>query len=390
MRHFSDWLESYIDCVAHTEAPRRMHFWTGVSTIAGALRRKVWIDMTQYKWIPNFYIILVAPPGIIAKSTTLDIGHDLLRGVPGINFGPNIVTWQALLPEFAKVEEQFEYKGERITQSALTCTVSEMGNFFDLDEKQLINLLIDLWDNKKHTDKVTKGSGEDHLINAWINLEACTTPAWLQANVSPTTVSGGLASRMIFIYADKKERLVAYVDRSLPKNYETQRALLTKDLIHISTLAGPFSITEDARKWGEQWYNQIWENYKQDEEIFGNYIARKQTHLHKLAMVISAAKRDDLIINVEDFASAGVMLEDIELDMPKVFARMGKSETAVQSERLVAFITRRGVVTYEEAFRYVHSNFPDYRDYEGVLAGIIRSGLVLSRQVGDKLCLTSP
>lgn len=364
-----------------------MHFWTGVSTIAGALRRRVWCDMKTYRWIPNFYIVLVAPPGIVNKSTTLDIGHDLLREVPGIHFGPNIVTWQALIPAFSAVAEQFECGGVFLEESALTCTVSELGNLLDPKERSLIDLLVTLWDNRKNLDKTTKGSGEDHLVNPWINIEACVTPAWLQANISAATVGGGLASRILFIYADTKDRYVAYVDENLPKDFEIRRKLLVEDLAYISTLRGAFRIPEASRKWGRLWYEKIWSDFNLQEESFGNYIARKQTHLHKLAMVISISSRDDLIITVDDYATANQMLADVEVDMPKVFARMGKSETSVQSDRLVAYITRRGAVGYEEAYRYVHSNFPDFHDYEGILAGVIRSGIVQQVQQGSALVL---
>ena len=77
------------------------------------------------------YIVFVAPPGIVAKSTTVDIAMRLLRKVPGIAFGPDVVTWPALITSFAKVTETFDYNGEFHTQSALTLESSEFGNLFD-------------------------------------------------------------------------------------------------------------------------------------------------------------------------------------------------------------------------------------------------------------------
>ena len=65
-----------------------MYAWVGVSTIAGALRRKVWIDQAYFKWYPNFYIILVAPPGIVAKSTTASLGMRLCGVSPVSASGP--------------------------------------------------------------------------------------------------------------------------------------------------------------------------------------------------------------------------------------------------------------------------------------------------------------
>ena len=91
-RNYADWLKAYLKYAEATEAPQHMHFWSGVSAVAGALRRKVWIDQAYFKWYPNFYIVLVAPPGIVSKSTTVGIAMDLLRKVPGIHFGPDVVT----------------------------------------------------------------------------------------------------------------------------------------------------------------------------------------------------------------------------------------------------------------------------------------------------------
>src|SRR3990172_8994626 len=96
-RNVSDWLQGYIEYTANLEAPDKFHFWTGVATIAGALQGKCWVDMGKWKWKPNFYIIFVAPPGIIGKSTTADVGIGLLREIEGIHFGPMSATWQALL-----------------------------------------------------------------------------------------------------------------------------------------------------------------------------------------------------------------------------------------------------------------------------------------------------
>jgi len=89
MRLSNNWIQSYLEYSSLSEAPENFHFWTAVSCIAGALRRRVWIDQGYFQWTPNFYIIFTAPPGIVSKSTTASIGMRLLREVPGIQFGPD-------------------------------------------------------------------------------------------------------------------------------------------------------------------------------------------------------------------------------------------------------------------------------------------------------------
>src|SRR5258707_15834538 len=108
-RHFKNWLKAYLEFTRDSESPTTFHFWTGVSTLAGALRRRVWIDMKKFQWTPNFYIILVGPPGIAAKSTSLSMGMSLLGKVPGVKFGPESMTWQALAKALEEAIEHVEY-----------------------------------------------------------------------------------------------------------------------------------------------------------------------------------------------------------------------------------------------------------------------------------------
>ena len=172
-RQFPDWLSAFMDYASYGEAPRHMYFWSGVSAVAGALRRKVWIDQAYFKWFPNFYIVLVAPPGIVSKSTTAGIAMNLLRKVPGIRFGPDVVTWPALISAFAEATEGFELNSEVHVMSALTLESSEFGNLLNPQDKDMVDLLVALWDGKPGTfEKKTKHSGNDSVENPWINLIA--------------------------------------------------------------------------------------------------------------------------------------------------------------------------------------------------------------------------
>lgn len=381
-RHFPDWIKAYVEYASFSEAPRRMHFWTAVSTIAGALRRRVWLDMAYFKWTPCFYIVLVAPPGIVSKSTTAAIGVDLLRKVPGIKFGPQVVTWPALVTAFAGSSESFEYAGEWHTQCALTLESSEFGNLVNPADREMIDLLVTLWDSKQGAfKKETKGSGHDMVENPWINLIACTTPAWIAGNFPEYVIGGGFTSRCIFVYEDRKDKFVAYPHLEVPADLRDKQALLVQDLEHIATnLVGPFTISPDAIAWGKEWYKHHYNGgtpeYLQDDR-FGGYLARKQTHIHKLAMILSAAERDDLVITKEDLITSNTMVTDLEKDMPKVFSRIGRTEQSIQAERFIQFINSRGSVTYAEAYRYVHMHFPKASDFENIVAGASRSGQIL-------------
>ena len=391
-RQFPDWLSAFMDYASYGEAPRHMYFWSGVSAVAGALRRKVWIDQAYFKWFPNFYIVLVAPPGLVSKSTTAGIAMNLLRKVPGIRFGPDVVTWPALISAFAESTEGFELNSEVHVMSALTLESSEFGNLLNPQDKDMVDLLVALWDGKPGTfEKKTKHSGNDSVENPWINLIACTTPSWIAGNFPEYMIGGGFTSRCVFVYADQKAKFVAYPGQTVPKNHTEMAAALVSDLEHISCLAGEMRLTPEALRWGEAWYQKHYtvRNTSLDDDRFGGYIARKQTHIHKLAMVLSASTADDLKISAEHLAIADQMVSDLEPDMQFVFSKIGKSDNALYAERLIWFVHSKGRVPYHEAYRYVHSYFPSMRDFEDILAGCLRAGYIKLEQSGGTMTLSA-
>ena len=390
-RHFKDWLAAYISYAQHSEAPVRMHFWSGVSAIAGALRRKVWIDQAYFKWYCNMYICMVAPPGIVAKSTTAGIAMSLLKRVPGVKFGPDIVTWPSLVTKFAEATEAFELNGEYHPMSALTLESSEFGNLLNPQDKEMVDLLVSLWDGKPGVfSKTTKHSGSDQVENPWINLIACTTPSWIAGNFPEYMVGGGFTSRTIFVYADAKAKYVAYPYLHVPLDLEQQSDALVSDLEHIATsLVGEYRLTPSAVDYGEAWYRRHYSEKPAnlDDERFGGYLARKQTHIHKLAMVLAASQGDDMWIEAQHLATAHSMVTDLEPDMSFVFSKIGKSDTSVYADRLVNFVHQAGKVPYQDAYRHVHKHFPSMRDFEDILTGCLRAGFVKLEGAGASAML---
>ncbi len=322
-----------------SEAPDKFHFWTAISTLAGALRRRIWIDQAYFQWTPNFYIIFVAPPGIVSKSTTLSIGMRLLRQVPGIHFGPDAVTWQALTESLANSTEEVNLKPgkkdgklsiEATLQpmSCITIASSEFGTFLNPKDREMVDVLVSLWDGQLGVwEKRTKTSGSDIIANPWINIAACTTPAWIAGNFPDYMIGGGFTSRCVFVYADEKRKLVPYPSAVIPKNFKKMEKDLVHDLKLISTICGEVKLSEAAQRFGEEWYVTHYGAHHAElsNSRFAGYIARKQTHIHKIAMVLSAAERDakPLIISQRHLEAASEITTALEADMPRVFSQIG-------------------------------------------------------------------
>lgn len=388
-RHFDDWIKTYMDYSAHSEAPDKFHFWTGVGAIAGALRRHVWINMGYFDWTPNFYIIFVAPPGIISKSTTASIGMNLLRRVDGIKFGPDAVTWQALAQSLAASTEMFPLADEPdvlLPMSAITIVSSEFGNFLNPHDREMVDMLVSLWDGQKGVfKKATKTMGDDHIENPWVNCLACTTPAWIAGNFPDYMIGGGFTSRCIFVYGEKKRQFVAYPKDHLPPDFLETGDKLVHDLEHIAVnLVGEYVLSPEAKAWGEEWYLKHYQEGEASElnnNRFAGYLARKQTHIHKLAMVLSASRSDVLVIEADALAIANEIITGLEADMPKVFCNIGQTEDSIQMHEIVNFVKKQGRVDRVELYRK-HFGALNYGDFGKMLESAIHAGYVRQVQYG--------
>jgi len=379
MRQLEDWLAGYMEYSSKSEAPDKFHFWAGVSTIAGALRRCVYIDMGYFEWTPNFYIVFVAPPGIVSKSTTASIGMNLLRKVPGINFGPDAATWQALATAFVQNTELVEMPdGLGHPMSAITISSSEFGTFLNPHDREMVDLLVSMWDGQRGVwRKATKTMGDDVIENPWINLIACTTPAWIAGNFPEYMIGGGFTSRCIFVYADQKRHLVAYPKEVLPVDHAALGDKLVRDLEHISQMRGEYVLSTTARAWGEVWYEDLYTNRPEHltTDRLAGYLARKQTHLHKIAMVMAASESDSLILTDRHLERADEMLKTIEHDMPKVFLRIGQTEITRVVTDILAITMKFDRISLSALFQKFVTTM-SYKDFKEALEGAVGAGLV--------------
>lgn len=372
-RKTRNWLTSFVEYASYGEAPKKTLFWTGVSTIAGALRRKVWIEQKIYHWTPCFYIILTAPPGIISKSTTANLGMNLLRDIPDVQFGPDVVTWQALLQRFGEAQVSFSEASTGLyhSMSALTICSDELGNLLDPSNREFVDTLTNLWDSKRGViTKLTKGSGTDVIVNPWLNILGCTTPGWLKANFTEALIGGGFSSRCLFVYADKKRQLVAYPARHMPEHMDQDKEDLIHDLELISQMVGEYELTDEAMDWGEKWYQELDQaDRKLNIEQFGGYYSRKQAHVHKLAMVLAAAKSSELIIDLQTLMVAKDFVEGLEAEMGQVFKTIGQNQTGRGLSELLRVVGVKHRLTKPNLFRELVHLMPNMtaKDFEAAI-----------------------
>lgn len=387
-REFSDWLKAFLDYAKHSETPFDMLYWSGVSAIAGALQRKVWIDQGRYKLYPNFFIVFVADPGVIQKSTTINYAMDLLKKVPEIAFAPNATTWEGFIKYMEDSHQAdgvltADLNAPQEKTSAVTISASELSTFLDPENKFMLSALTQLWDCEDVFLKLTKFSGTEQIEKPCVNLIGGTTPAWMRESFDRWSREGGFVSRTVFIYGDKKRQLVAFPKRHLTEAHYRQRQRLINDLTFINTLKGEYVLDPKVFELGELWYAE--HNRKTQEAGYvdsSGFKDRKQAHILKLAMIIAASRSDRLVVTEEDWAEAVVRIDEAEACFPLAFASTEERQELRPFHDIAAYVKAMGEV---EKSRLVGKFTSRYmlREISGALESLRASGEIDTRNKAD-------
>lgn len=351
-RELSGWLESYLKYTENSESPISYHTWCGLSVIAGALQRRVYLRWGLGRVIyPNLYIVLIGPSGRTRKGVAIGIAKEFLKNVPGITVTPESSSGrQAMIQAMKRASTNFQdpVDGKIKFHCAVTAFSEELSVFLGQGDIAYLSNLTDWYDSKDDWEYETISRGKDSLQGLCLNLMGGTAPDWIQSMIPHEALGGGFTSRIIFIVEEAKRKLVP--EYTISPEEEALSELLLRDLERISQLSGEITFDTAAKDLYINWY------IEQDTALsagkpaisdnrFAGYCERRATHLQKLMILCSASRGDDLKIVAEDFYSAMRLLTDAEVTMPKTFGGLGKSRISEESNTIINYIKQMGTTT---------------------------------------------
>ena len=325
-----------------SESPDNYHMFAALSAISAAVKRNVWVDQGMYILYPNMYVALVGPPGRTAKSTAMYMASQIAQGAGVIKFGPNSCTREQLIR--ALVESKLN------NQCAMAVWSSEFSSLIGPSGLLMIQFLLDIYDCN-YTDPSgwkyeTKHQGKDAIVNPYLAGLFCTTPDYLVESMPDNIIGHGFTSRVIFVH-EEKERLI---NPRPAKTDDLLGAALVSDLRHISRIAGQFTWTPAGEAAYDAYYKSLYDNVPEDHRIEG-YHWRKKIHILKVAMLLSLAESDSLVLDRRDIDAAVQILHRIEHNMARVFRSVGKYEYTTDVERVGAYVHNHGHVLLEDVYR---------------------------------------
>lgn len=334
-RNYGNFLDAYLEWARDDFVPDKFHLWTGLSIIAGALERKVWIRISEKaNMYPNLYVLLVSNPGI-GKSSAINPGVQLLREVsqhskPGVKFIPSQVT-EAKLIELMSEHNYFTYGSKQVKHcSGYYCASEASACLRDIyGGGNFVNMITSFYDCDPVWEKATVKLGDEKLVltNVCFNLIAGSTFDYLRELVTEKNIMGGFASRLVYvIQKDVLDRVSYWQSRGKAKQSRISRENLLSDLYDIHKIVGPYKANEEFAQCWDKWFPvQDRQRQKIKSESLQALLARKTDMIQKLCMVLSAAESNDRILKKHHWEKAMALVTGVEKELPDML-RSGKAK----------------------------------------------------------------
>jgi hypothetical protein len=322
----------------NSEPPLLFRQWTGLSTIASALQRKVRVELgLSLIFYPNLYVVLVGPSAT-GKGTAMKYASDIIEQVPSIRLSAQATSLQALIRRMKETNltDIDLTTGQQQYHSSLTIFSTEFTVFLGYHNKELIAALCEWYDCHSRWSYETIARKKEEVIGVWVNILGGTTPDSIQSSLPLESIGGGLTSRIIFVYEEKKEKLVIFPTKTDDEIRLQQ--MLVNDLEQISMLSGKMEYTDDFIAAYTKWCIEADKNPPFYDSKFDGYCGRRRNHLLSLSMICNASRCSNMMMTEEDLNRAAKLLAEVEIKMSMVFKGMGKSDVSSLISDAITFI----------------------------------------------------
>ncbi len=375
-RKCDDFLQSYKEYTLDHESPDQFHMWIASSIIAGALRRKVWLDRGAYRLYPNMYIFIVAESASSRKTAAMGIGLNILRGLFDIDILYERTSPEGLIDRMSKMHPDIRDvvgPGGISMDGSIFISADEVSNLFGKSAYvlDLITILTSSYTCGTIVEFTTRNKGISKVYNPCPNMLAGTTPQQMSEVFPSLTLFNGFLGRTVLVAGKRRKR------KATPIMYDDLKGKLTEDLILINNLEGEFKFTKEADKAFTHWY----EKELPDDPPIGilpSFYERLHDHVLKMAMILSVSRKDDLIIDIEDFRQSVNILDFTMNKSSDVFSYVGATQESTITDLLYDAI--RGSfpesISQNALINRFYRRFKSMEDFESSLNMLIKTNKV--------------
>ena len=362
-------INNYLTYTKNTETPELIHLWCAFSCLAGAAERRVWLDRGMFNIYGNLFVILVGPPSVIAKSTSIGYMTRTLSRC-NCNVTHAIATKQKIVDEMASsIQFHNISKEEKFPHTSVTFALSELNALLTAGTDMVL-FLTDIWDRYDSYEEKTIKRGTREIVNPYFNLIGAATTEWFSKAVCNDMLSSGFLSRCILAYATKRRGRHSKTLKG-PKELEAHNKCI-EILSWMKEVFGEIEIAPDAEGFYDEWYMGLTDEYEDDPKLGGFYDRKAKMFVPKLAMLIALG---DCRTKVEksDFEKALKVFDYTEPAIKSCYAIAGANKLAPFARRILTMTMQKGgSLPYQDMLKHFYYDLDEEELMKviGILTGM--------------------
>jgi hypothetical protein len=346
---YTEFLENYRLYTQGNETPEIIHIWCGLSALAGAAEKKLWINQQMFNLYFNLYIILVGPPGVVAKSTSMGLALKMLREC-GYHTMEGSVLKEQIIAEMEALEKP---SPAGFNHCSVTYVSNEL-NVLLSSGIEMVKFLVDIYDREERHVYKTKKSGQYEISYPYFNLISAAVPQWFGDYVTSDMGSTGFLARAIVVYEEQKRGRFPKIIYN--EDQKEARAKCVEMLYAIGQMYGEVTITPEADEFYSEWYMKQKFNPTYDYRI-NSYLERKnKIHVLKIAGLMAIGDMRQVIDTV-DLERAIYLLENTEKKMRLAYLIAGSNKLAPFMHQVMNILEKtNGMVKMTELIRILSTD----------------------------------
>lgn len=377
-RKLGSWIDSFMEYTSNGSSPPLFCKWGGISAVAGALERKVFFDTPSMGILfPNIYVIIIGPPGV-GKTLITNLVGRLWNELENHHVAANSVTSASLVDELRKAIRNMIRPGAPTVQfNSLKVCANEMQVLIPMYDFDLMGKLTDIYDCLPYSESRRKEENNFKIAAPQITLLAATTPKYMNAVIPESAWDQGFLSRCFLVFSGEREVKSLFRKRSTdPKLWDN----LVHDLKIISNIAGEAKIVNEAADMLDAWHLDGGPPTP-DHPRIQNYNTRRTAHLIKLMTISALDRKDEPVIEVQDFERALEWLLEAEMYMSEIFKAMSSSgdgsvlDDCHYAMWKVYLKMNNTPIPKPSVYRYLQSRLPTYA-VEGAIRNMENSKMI--------------
>ena len=349
--------------LAVTDAPPIFHLAVGLSVLATACGGRTTFrgGGNRIHW-PNLYVLFVAPSGLMRKSTSIDIGLNILRRADP----------DAVMPNETSREEFLRVQGKNpegiVRESEFASALARYSRDHMAGMKELLTDLWDCQNEYRRQIKGREGTGEKLIIKKpALNYLAASTIEWLIESLTENDLrSGFLARFLIFPSATEGDWVSFFAD--IEDGTEERLAILIRSVrempeahVDFHAVLKPFNV----------WSREMKELAKLAPPEMTGFYSRLPLFTAKICTLLAVSengRREAYSIECNQYERATILMEWLRSKYEELLEQkliFSKEERVMQ--RLLDQVRKDGKIDWQIGLKRSHLKVQDYERYISTL-----------------------